>query len=596
VKTKRRQTLGRAALCVGAVAYLLVVSQLRGGLIDPAAAPIRNLDPLLVVGHVVAGLTLVGSGLAALLLGVVIRTGVIATLAGMAWFAPALVGLALGLPVIRAAGAAAALLIVPLIAHVVVSVTAASAGQRTRRALGAIYVVSGAVSFLVLVSYTPWFDPRCVEACGTRESQALIGPTDAQRAFVRYASPAASLAAGTVLIGLATSGAPIRRRGVPGRGLALLGGLLVGVASTSGALSRLARTLGLDVPSLDVSPIGVLLAAALAAGTLLVAVGVLFRVAHLAMARARVRRIAEGMAMAPEPGSLRPALESALGDPTLRVGYWWAEEARYVDVDGVPFDVSPGPGRTGTTIQRHAAPVAVVEHRDGIEPDVLTRELRPSVLVALDNERLRATQLAHLRELRASRARIVDVGDAARRRVERDLHDGAQQHLLAIAFDLRLGRLTAEREGDHDRAARLGAAEALAIGIVDELRRLCRGIHPQVLSQAGLGPALASLAEEAAIPLEVRTSLESRLPPGVETAAYQVVVEALDQASRGGAHELSVELSELDGVLTVEATQDRDEPLEIPTRLIDRVGAAGGELLSGAASSGGYVRAVLPCA
>ena len=160
--------------------------------------------------------------------------------------------------------------------------------------------------------------------------------------------------------------------------------------------------------------------------------------------------------------------------------------------------------RVFTSLEQGGKRVAVIGHRPGLDPETLTAELGPSVLVALDNERLRAARLTQLRELRASRARVVAVEDAERRRIERDLHDGAQQRLLAILMDLRAAHQAASRDGEQASADALAEAEALAQAAIEELRRIARGIYPVVLGQAGLLPALRSLADEASVPLTGR--------------------------------------------------------------------------------------------
>jgi signal transduction histidine kinase len=216
-------------------------------------------------------------------------------------------------------------------------------------------------------------------------------------------------------------------------------------------------------------------------------------------------------------------------------------------------------------------------------------------LWALDNERLRALRLATLRELRISRARIVEVADSERRRIERDLHDGAQQRLLAIAFDLRLAHTMADRDGRSDVAALLGDAVSRSLALVEELRRLCRGIHPQVLSQAGLPAALEALADESEIPVEVSVDLVGRPPLPVETAAYELVVDALGQGLARGAPALTVQVDQGADHMVVVAADGAVGAPEVHARLADRIGALGGALTAGVSEHGGYLRAVLPC-
>ena len=149
-----------------------------------------------------------------------------------------------------------------------------------------------------------------------------------------------------------------------------------------------------------------------------------------------------------------------------------------------------------------------------------------SSALALDNERLRADLQARLEELRLSRARIMAAGDAARRRIERNLHDGAQQQLVALALDLRMLKARLKDPAIDELSERLASALA-------ELRELARGIHPAILTDRGLAPAINSLAERATVPVAVQVELpEERLPAPVEAAAYFLVAEALTNVAR----------------------------------------------------------------
>jgi PAS domain S-box-containing protein len=171
-------------------------------------------------------------------------------------------------------------------------------------------------------------------------------------------------------------------------------------------------------------------------------------------------------------------------------------------------------------------------------------------------QRLNAELRAGLDELRASRARIVEAADAERRRLERNLHDGAQQRLVTLSLDLRLARI---RVGpDPDDACRLldGAAVQLAEALA-ELRELARGIHPAVLSERGLGPALEVLAHRAPLPVDVVSDLGSRLPAPVEAAAYYVVSEALANVAKyAQASAVQVRVARLDETAVIEISDD----------------------------------------
>jgi signal transduction histidine kinase len=170
--------------------------------------------------------------------------------------------------------------------------------------------------------------------------------------------------------------------------------------------------------------------------------------------------------------------------------------------------------------------------------------------VSLDNAQLYA-------ELTASRARIVAAGDAARRRIERDLHDGAQQRLVSLALRLRTRARTAMRIGADAQAAQLHEAADELGSVLDDLREIARGIHPAALADGGLRPALKTLARRSAIPVRVDVHLDRRPPEPIEIAAYYAVAEALTNAAKhaqAGVVDVEVEVS--DGDLHIQVHDD----------------------------------------
>ena len=202
--------------------------------------------------------------------------------------------------------------------------------------------------------------------------------------------------------------------------------------------------------------------------------------------------------------------------------------------------------------------------------------------MALENARLHAEVRAQLEEVRASRARIVGSADAERRRIERDLHDGAQQRLLTLSFRLRAAM---KRSGDVDPALHADLAEAddELRHAIEELRNLARGIHPTVLTDEGLGPALGSLVDRAPMPVQITAVPDGRLPSPIEAAAYFVVAEALTNAARhaGTPVEVSASVCARDSIVRVSDTGPggADERLGSGLRgLADRVEAVGGRL------------------
>jgi signal transduction histidine kinase len=405
---------------------------------------------------------------------------------------------------------------------------------------------------------------------------------------------AVTILAGGILA-LASTRWAIRHRGAASSWLltVVLGATVVGLAGAMVGVVWLEPDLqAIGIASIDAAWI---VLPALSLGTAAVAGGLAWRAADLGLAPRRIRRLADALMMHPIVGGLEASLATALDDAELRLAYP-GESGASLAADGTKVELGVIPGRTVTPLVRDDAVIALVQHASEIDAGTLRRAFRPSVLLALDYERLRAMRLSTLHELQGSRARIVELGDAERRRVERDLHDGAQQRLLAIAFDLRLASTTARRDGRDEAAVSLEAAAARALALVDELRQLCRGIHPQVLNQAGLAAALAGLAEESPIPVEASVSLDDRPPPTVETAAFELVVDALGQSSARGASALTVQVSREGDEIVVVATDDSTTRPEVRVRLADRIGAVGGALDAGVSTDGGFLRAVLPCA
>jgi signal transduction histidine kinase len=202
-------------------------------------------------------------------------------------------------------------------------------------------------------------------------------------------------------------------------------------------------------------------------------------------------------------------------------------------------------------------------------------------------------------DLAASRARIVAAQDDERRRLERNLHDGAQQRLVALALMLRVAEA---KTGGEAKTLLQGAAAELADALA-ELRELARGIHPSILTDRGLVPALEMLAGRAGLPVALDVDVAERLPRPVEAAAYYIVAEALTNASKhAAAREARVELTRADGVVLVSVADDGIGGADVRggsgvRGLADRVDALGGTLAFESPPGGGTrVSARIPCA
>ncbi len=303
-------------------------------------------------------------------------------------------------------------------------------------------------------------------------------------------------------------------------------------------------------------------------------------------------------------GALRDALADALGDPTLELAYWVPGQDAYVDADGEPVRVDPAPaGRVSTIIEHEGERIAAIVHSSGLaEGRELVQTAGAAAGLTLRNERLAAELRAKVAELQASRSRIVQAGYEQRRRLERDLHDGAQQRLMALGIDLRMVRERIE----HDQQ---GAAELLDESLHElneataELRELARGIHPAVLTNRGLQAALKGLASRSPVPVELLQTPADRLPPSVESAVYFVVAEALTNAARySRAQTVTVGVVRDNGHVDVEVRDDgvggADADQGSGLRgLQDRVAALDGRLqLTSPQGLGTILRATIPCA
>jgi signal transduction histidine kinase len=303
--------------------------------------------------------------------------------------------------------------------------------------------------------------------------------------------------------------------------------------------------------------------------------------------RSSLARLVVELGESPPPGRLREGIAETLADPNLEIAYPIGE-GRYVDARGRPVGRDGEDERAATPLVREGRTVAFLLHRsDLLDNPELIEEVASAARLALENERLQAEARAQLEDLRLSRTRIIEAGDAERRRLERDLHDGAQQRLVGLSLALRLMRSHLGTDDGGDLAVRLDTAESEVRRAIVELRDVAHGIHPAVLTDEGLAAALEALAEEA--DLRLAALPHERFPPVVETAAYILVAEA----AKRGAASASVEMR--DGVLVVEVETEA-EP-ETLVELQDRIGALDGRLGVARAPSGGVrLHAEIPCA
>ena len=333
------------------------------------------------------------------------------------------------------------------------------------------------------------------------------------------------------------------------------------------------------------------------ATTLVVPVAIFVGIAEINRRRGPLGDLVVELSSAPA-GQVGAALARTLGDPTLTLALWLPDRQVFVDEHGV--EVRPAEseaGRAVTVIGPDEEPLAAIEHDERLLGQHRLLEAAGSAAtLALENTRLQAELRAQLAEVRGSRTRIVTAADAERRRVERDLHDGAQQRLLALGFALQLLR---DRGGDAELLTEAETELQLALA---ELRDLARGIHPAILTEQGLAAAIRSLADRSTLPVDTRLG-DERYPPAIETAAFFLVSEALANVSKHAqASSASVTISRLNGKLVVEVSDDGRGGATARSgnglqSLSDRVGALDGRLtIDSVAARGTTIRAEIPCA
>jgi len=487
-------------------------------------------------------------------------TGPLALLLGVVWLAPDWVGWESGPAAVRSLAMLAPPFVLALLLALVLP---------RRPVIAGALAVTAAYALAYALVYDPFLDPACWSNCTDNVFLVHADPDLTQRVDELWLW--ISAAGGVLVAALA--------------GLRLLAATRPARAATwsvlvPAALAALAEAAYAVALLREPDPVSGAVFLVRAGAFALLAVGVAWTAVRQRRTRAAIVRLADDLGEAPEPGSLRAALARSLGDPGLTVAYPKPGSRAYVDADGRPVAAD---GRATTAIVRNGEPVALVIH-DGALSEAEALDIGAAARVAVDNERLRAEALSQLVDLRASRARIVEAGDTARERIERDLHDGAQQRLLTVSFELRLARAEAEAAGDEPLAALLAAGGDEVQSALAELRDLAHGIYPAILTEAGLGPALWTLADGAPLPVEVGEVPEERLPQPVERAVYAVVAAAVEAADdhiamtvrRDGAHVTVV----VGGVRS------------LPVRLADRVGALGGRI----ELEDGALRAVIPCA
>jgi signal transduction histidine kinase len=534
---------------------------------------------------VIAGLALFVGGLVMTYRRSTLRLGQLALIAGFLWFAPFWVGWAGGPPLVRSIGMVFAGFLFPVLVHLVLAYPTGHLQSRAARALVAVVYLEAILSAVGRALFRdPFVDPGCWDNCTDNVFLVRSIPGIArgiQAVDVLVVAVAAGALAILCLWRLLVATGPARQANWPMSVAGIV--LAIATAAHSIALSRATED--------PVDPAFLLIFMVECGAVVLVGGSLQWNALRAREQQRSVGRIVANLGEAPTPGSLESALARAVGDPELRIAYWLSASGRYVDSHGGGVaEPAASAGRTLTSLVRDGQLVAVVSHTASAAE--LEPELGAAIRLALDNERLQAEILSQLVDLRASRTRIVETGDAERRRLEHDLHDGAQQRLLALSYDLRLAGAGARADGDAQAASLLAEATAEAQAALRDLRELAHGIYPAILTESGLASAIATLADAAPLPVEIlETLLEDRYAAPVETAIYLVAAEAIEDAGAREASHVTLSLVRDDDRIVLEAADDGSARTSLMVHLADRVGALGGSLEVTPMT----VRAEVPC-
>jgi signal transduction histidine kinase len=577
-------------------AILIGAASTAFGILATSQLVVGARSPAVIVTDLAVGLSLVASGLIVWDRRPANRIGPLAVLTGLAWFTGDFA--ASSQAVVAYVGGAVHGWFDPLFALLILAYPAGRIGGRIERVIAVGFVATqGAWTAAKLVLGRPlawWPCPTCpdtadayvvaqqsLDALGRLETLTLTGLSLALLAVVAHRYATASSAA--------------RARQTPAllAGLVLAGGFVV---------AFLAQTMA---PVGGPDPVGDLRVVTLGILRILVAVGLLLGVLRDEVARGRIAELVLGLDRLPPTGVLQASLREALADPSLEVLRWDPAIGGYRDAFGASVSTpKDAPARAVSLIEADGKPLLAIAIDPVLREDPgLVSAAIAAVRLAVENERLQAEVHRQLAEVQASRTRIVEAEAAERRRIERDLHDGAQQRLVSLAISLQMLRRRLGPTPDPELSRELDAAIGEAKGAIQELRELAQGLHPAVLTESGLEAALASLAERSPVPVELVADLDGPIPSPTEATAYFVIAEALANAAKhAGARRVRVTAAKDEDLLRLEVVDDgrggASSAVGSGLRgLEDRVVALGGELVvDSPVGAGTRIRVELPCA
>ena len=592
----RRGSILKAALIPIALAYGLaaeIVATHDGRLTTYAGA-----SGWATAADLLAGLSLIAAGLLTWRFRPATPVGPLAIAAGFAWFAPDWVGWEGGPALVRSTSMLLAGVWLALLVHAVLAFPRRGLPSRAAMVLVvAVYTETAIIGVGQAVFRDPFEVVNCWDNC-TDNSFLIHSDPGLTRALSSIDLRFAIILGGAFIALAAWRLAQATR--VAWRLLAPI--LITGAAATifhATHASMLLRT-PLEGPA-ETAFAAVFIGESLAVSA--AAFVLCWELLRSRRARDTIEQLIPELARAPAPGALEAALARAIRDPSLHILYATSNPERYVDSTGQEV---PGPhgsdARAVSPIVRNGRPVAMLEHDRAALDDSFEEKIGAALRLTVDNERLQALALARVTELQESRVRIVAASDEARRKLERDLHDGAQQRLVALSFGLRVALAQLGPEPDARLAEPLADAERALASALVAVREVANGLFPITLANAGLAHAIEELAEVAPIRIEIGDVLDHRLEPRVEAAAYGVIREAFENtALHAEAGAASVSVAYRDGAVIVDAADDGVGGAD-PDRGIglldisDRVGALGGRLSIESPIGGGTrVHAEIPC-
>jgi signal transduction histidine kinase len=573
----------------GATNAILAVTVAQG---LPAGWTYAGASTLAAAATLAASLSLLAAG-------VVVRPSglsALSLLAGWLWVMPDWNGWSSGPAFVESAAAVLAAFVFPALVHLVLAHPEGRVSSwPSRLVVWTAWGWAAASALLLALFRDPLFDVNCWSNCTSNVFLVANRPGLAQS--VQDVGSGMAIALGAALV----AACAWRVVSAPGQGR-----LLVAPVAAAGALiggGAVAHELALmrTEPEDPTKSVFVAIFLIVSTGGVLLAVGLVLPLIHRWAAQRAVRRLTAELGNAPGPGSLESALQIALGDPELEVAFWLRDGQRFVDGRGRAFDGDQNPDDgTALTVRRGDETVALIRYGSALPTRMETR-IGPATRLAIENERMRVELLAQLDELRQSRRRIVELGDDERRRIERDLHDGVQQELLALSSELRATRSAAPAEEGAMTQALDAAIQQTHVALAD-VRELAHGVFPAILTDAGLAAAVQSLADRAAVAVSIEELPPGRFPSTIETTAYQAIAAALTRAETlPSVDTVSLSVRQESDALVVQLRHDHanrgDRTTAFSEEVDERVRALGGRIEVEPASSGGpLVRAVIPCA